>query len=234
MAGRARPRKRKKDFAFTGLITCSGCGGSVTADEKKGGRYIYYHCAAKCEAVKYIPEAKVSEQLGEAIRSIVMPAEVVDVVRRVLLESQQDQLQFHRDATQRLSQRKAKIGSYLDQAYTDRLEGVLALDEYSRRSTTWRDELVGVEREIERHDEAKRTYVDEGVQLIELAQVAHILYVSQPPHEQRRLLDVVVSNCVLEGTSVRYYLRKPWDILAEMEKEKKWRGGRDSNPRPPA
>jgi site-specific DNA recombinase len=35
--------RTKRDFAFTGLITCGHCGRLVVGEMKKG-KYIYYHC----------------------------------------------------------------------------------------------------------------------------------------------------------------------------------------------
>jgi len=46
--GRAKPKRH--EFAFTGLICCGACSGSVTAQEKHnryGYRYVYYHCTNK-------------------------------------------------------------------------------------------------------------------------------------------------------------------------------------------
>lgn len=45
-----RPRPRRHDFAFTGMIRCGVCGLAVTAEEKKnryGYRYTYYHCTRR-------------------------------------------------------------------------------------------------------------------------------------------------------------------------------------------
>jgi hypothetical protein len=46
--GRAKPKRH--DFAFTGLMRCGTCSGSITAEEKHnryGHRYVYYHCTHK-------------------------------------------------------------------------------------------------------------------------------------------------------------------------------------------
>ena len=67
-------------------------------------------------------------------------------------------------------------------------------------------------------------------QLLKLAQRADELYVSQSPHEQRRLLNVVVSNCTLKDGTVEYSLRKPFDLLAGISESNNWRRRRDSNP----
>jgi site-specific DNA recombinase len=115
---------------------------------------------------------------------------------------------------------------------------------FDRKSTEWRgeDRLL---RTIQQHQEANQTYFEEGVMLLELSRRAHALFEKQPASEKRRLLDFLLSNCKqLQAT-----FKQPFDILAEMSqvstKEnaagggsdgtfENWRGGRDSNPRPPA
>ncbi|MFA5386502.1 MAG: recombinase family protein [Candidatus Paceibacterota bacterium] len=47
---KGRPRPKKHQFAFTGLIRCGECGCMVTAEEKEnryGYHYTYYHCTWK-------------------------------------------------------------------------------------------------------------------------------------------------------------------------------------------
>jgi hypothetical protein len=48
------------------------------------------------------------------------------------------------------------------------------------------------------------------------------------------MLKQLLWNPQLEGTTVRYDLKKPFRILSEMRESGEWRGGRDSNSRPPA
>ncbi|MBI4817731.1 MAG: hypothetical protein HY791_15830 [Deltaproteobacteria bacterium] len=72
-----------------------------------------------------------------------------------------------------------------------------------------------MDRELALRANASHQYAVEGIKLLELAQRAYSLYESQPPREQRALLEIVLSNCVLEGISVRIYLRKPFDLMLD-------------------
>jgi hypothetical protein len=54
-------------------------------------------------------------------------------------------------------------------------------------------------RDLGAHQTANRSYAEEGVQLLELAQRAHVLFESQPATEKRKLLDFVLSNCTWKG-----------------------------------
>ena len=52
---------------------------------------------------------------------------------------------------------------------------------------SWREEQDRCLREIERHQAANKSYMDEGVRLLELAQNAQRLFEKQEPREKRRL-----------------------------------------------
>ncbi len=233
MGLRARPRETKHKFAFTGLILCSHCGASITAEIKKR-KYVYYRCARQCEAVTYVREQDIVIQLGDALRRIQVTQDVVDWTREALLSSHQDQTDFHRESVVRLVSRREKVTGYLDQAYTDRVEGRIADDLWLRRSDQWKCERDEINQQIASHEAAKTNYLESGVKLLELAQVAHSLYVSRNPEEQRQLINFVLSNCRMHGASVEYDWRKPFDLLADSGEIAMWRGGRDLNPRPPA
>ncbi len=231
---KSKPRKTKHSFAFTGMIKCGHCGSAITAEYKKGGRYIYYRCSAQCDNVVYLPEAKLAMQMGEALRRIELTSEIVTWTREGLLESRSEQAEYHEAALARLQARKTKLASYLDQAYVDRVEGRLSSETWLQRSTEWEAERAEVNRQLETHEKAQANYLAAGVKLIELAQVAHTLYVSRNPRQQRRLLDFVLSNCRLVDGTVRYDFRKPFSLMADVTDFQVWRGGRDLNPRPPA
>ncbi len=59
----------------------------------------------------------------------------------------------------------------------------------------WREEQECCLREIARHEAAEQSYMDEGVQILELARNAQSLFERLPAREKRRLLHFVLSNC---------------------------------------
>src|SRR5262249_60485559 len=86
---------------------------------------------------------------------------------------------------------------------------------FEKMSTQWRDEQNRCLREIERHQSADQSYLEEGVQLLELARNAQNLFERQEPREKRRLLNFVLSNCTWEDGKVVANFREPFDLLAE-------------------
>jgi hypothetical protein len=82
-------------------------------------------------------------------------------------------------------------------------------------SAEWRAEQNGCLREIERHESAEQSYMDEGVQILELARNAQRLFERQEPRQKRRLLNFVLSNCTWEDGEMVATFRQPFALLAE-------------------
>jgi site-specific DNA recombinase len=168
-------------------------------------------------------------------------------VREALHTSHVDEKREHEGAIERLQTEHRRLQSRLDAMYIDKLDGRVDATFYERMSTSWREEQSRCFREIERHQAANRSYMDEGVQLLELARNARRLFERQEPREKRRLLNFLVSNCSWKGGELTTTLRQPFDLLAEtalaLEKGKTaggianglsqiWLPGPDSNQRP--
>ena len=85
---------------------------------------------------------------------------------------------------------------------------------------------AAIMREITTHQTANRSYIEEGVQLLELAQRAHVLFESQPAGgKTSSLLNFVLSNSTWKDGELTAKYRQPFDILAVAVASEKQRGG---------
>ncbi|MGX5804298.1 recombinase family protein [Bradyrhizobium sp. Arg314] len=211
------------EFAFTGLMTCAECGCAVVAEIKKG-KYVYYHCTghadkgrggyADCRR-KYVREEVLDKTFGALLDKLHFDEEVLDWVREALKSSQADERREHEQAIQRCQAEYKRLGDRLQAMYLDKLDGRIDNAFYDRMSAQWRVEQTRLLREIERHGQAEESYMEDGVQLLELARKAGQLFVQQPPHEKKRLLNLVLSNCEWSQGEVRGAFRQPFDLLVE-------------------
>jgi hypothetical protein len=99
--------------------------------------------------------------------------------------------------------------------YLDKLDGRVDGAFFDKMSAEWRAEQNRCLREIERHESAEQSYMDEGVQILELARNAQRLFERQEPRQKRRLLNFVLSNCTWEDGEMVATFRQPFDLLAE-------------------
>ncbi|GAB2178308.1 hypothetical protein DLREEDagr8_38660 [Dongia sp. agr-C8] len=245
-------RRMTHDFAFSGLISCGKCGCSVVGEIKKQ-RYVYYHCtgyADKCQGNPatcrrhYVREEALEVKFTELLGRLRFDDEVLDWVREALLASHVDKRQEQEEAIARLQGEYDRLQRRLDAMYVDKLDGRVDAAFFDKMSAEWRAEQDRCLREIGRHQEADRSYMVEGVQILELARNAQNLFAKQEPREKRRLLNFVLSNCAWEDGKLEATFRQPFDLLAEttaiaagqaarnmanLTKSEIWLGDLDSN-----
>ena len=245
-------RRMTHDFAFSGLIACAKCGCSVVGEIKKQ-RYVYYHCtgyADKCHGKpascrrRYIREEVLEQQFTELLGRLRLDDEVLSWVREALHASHADERREHEEAVQRLQAEHKRLGDRINAMYLDKLDGRIGGDFYDQMAGQWREIQSRCLREIERHESAEQSYMDEGIQILELARDAQRLFERQEPREKRRLLVFVLSNCSWKDGEVIATFRQPFDLLAEstavaarpdaattanLAKSEIWLGDLDSN-----
>ena len=115
--------------------------------------------------------------------------------------------------------------------YLDKLDGRVDAAFFDRKAAEWRAEQDRLLRLIEEHQAANRTYLDEGVQLLELAHGAYELFQKREAREKRRLLNFLLSNCTWKGGGLQATFRQPFDMIAvsNVVNEKQKAAGGESN-----
>ena len=226
---------------------------AVRSSARSRRKYIYYHCtgyADKCRGEpatcrrKYVREEVLEQQFTNLLGRLSFDDEVLAWVREALQASHADQRREHRAAIERLRTEHKRLGEPISAMYIDKLDSMIGGEFYDKFASEWREEQLRLQREIDRHEAAEQSYMDEGVQILELARNAQSLFQRQEPGQKRRLLNFVLSNCFWEDGEVRATFRQPFDLLAqttaiaacyeaketaELEKSEIWLPGPDSN-----
>ena len=169
--------QQKHAWAFQGLLSCGHCGCAFVAEIKKQ-RYVYYHCTGNkggCPE-KYVREEEIARQFGEALRAIQLDEEVLSWIVTALKASHQDTKKYHDERVTALQKQYQKLQDRLDRMYIDKLDGSVSQDQFERMSETFRKEQSDLLRQIEKHQQANQTYLDEGIRLLELSQNVVSLY----------------------------------------------------------
>ncbi len=126
-----------------------------------------------------------------------------------------------------MHQRLTQLRGRLEQAYIDRLDGKITEEFWEAKSAEWQEEeqaLLASLRELEQAENPERAL--DRVRILELANKAHSLYVTQTPQE------MVLSNCAVDAVSVYPTYRKPFDMIFERVKTGEWWAWVDLNHRP--
>ena len=229
-----KPKYRKHDFAFAGLLRCAHDGCVVTTELQKK-KYVYYRCShgrGKCD-LPYMTEPEVSERLGELLKGIQVPESVAQAIVESIENDQgsanADRLRRLTDAQHRLSQ----LRSRMDRMYDDKLDNRIDEDFWLRKMADWRPEEHALQSAIEtlnRPVPENRALTVKRI--FELANKAHSLYLTRNHAERGELLKSVLLNCGTDGISLTPTFRKPFDVIFERAKNEEWSGREDLNLRP--
>jgi site-specific DNA recombinase len=141
--------------------------------------------------------------------------EVLEWVRDALHASHADERREHEEAIKRLESEAKRLNDRIHAMYIDKLDGLVDTAFFEKMSNQWREEQARCQREIERHRNADKSYLGEGIALLDLAGNAQKLFAKQEPREKRRLLNFLLSNCTWDDGEVVATFRQPFGMLAE-------------------
>jgi len=132
--------RNEHDFAFAGLLTCSECGCTVTAEIKKG-KYIYYHCTGwdkTCSQKSvYTRQEDIDKQFEEAIKRITVTEEHKNWIIDALKLSLADEKEYNEERISSLEAQAKKLRDRIEKLYMDKLDGVISESFWMQKDTQW-------------------------------------------------------------------------------------------------
>lgn len=229
---KTKGQRTVREFQFTGLMTCAKCGRAVTAEIKKG-TYIYYHCAnMKCEQRgKNVREEQIEAQIMEFLAGFKLDTEHLDWIVCALKDSLTTQKAFHSESVATQQAQLLKLQVKMEKIYEDKLENLITHEFWYRKHQDYQQEQQRLLRVLEEHKKGAASYLECGIEVIELAQRALESYKKRSNTERRRLLRFISSNYLLDGQEVRPVLNKAFEHIYNFCEFEKVRSGGDSNSR---
>jgi site-specific DNA recombinase len=223
-----------------GWLKCS-CGCRVIYDPKtkkikdsgETKTYHYYHCTngkKAHEKLENIQGEKIWEQFGGLMEKINISEEFAKDIADALNKTEKKahrvvelQIAEFNDKLKELDSRK---DSLVDLMLSKQIEKEL-FDQQLKRINSNRDSLVD---QLEAHQKSLTSALIETAKtVLELATSAKSLWISKSPQERRELLDLILSNPILDGLTVRFELKKPFAVLVGMKENVEWCTRQDSN-----
>src|SRR5450631_2426002 len=103
--------------------------------------------------------------------------------------------------------------------YLDRLDGKVEPTYYDRKHREWRREVEKIQTKMLKHSNADESYLDEGVQLLELVQHAVDTYKVLNLSDKGSFLKLVHSNSFWKDGVLKVEYRQPFDFIAKTNAE---------------
>ena len=221
-----RARGKTHAFAYTGLIRCGTCGGSVTAEDKTnrfGSRYVYYHCTHKkagtsCHA-KCIEEKQLEKQIVAFLRSVALDRSETDRALEAVEEARKDH-GAETNIKESLEQTLAGCARHMDNLTKLRFRELISDEEFVRqRMELNREEAVLKERmaKLETED-----WIEPSRNLFQFGNRAVFWLTHGTKAEKRLVLATVGSNLSLKAKQLSIDAAKPFLILEKRPSTPDW------------
>src|SRR5438876_3294352 len=86
----------------------------------------------------------------------------------------------------------------------------------------WTEDERQIQAALTRLEVPSSGRIVDAKRILELANRAYSLYLTQNPAEQAKLLRLVLLNCAVDGVNVRPTYRRPFDLIFQRAKNEQW------------
>lgn len=218
---KGKPRRKKRDFAFTGLIRCRECGSMVTAEEKVnryGSHYTYYHCTKKRRDTRCsqpcIRLEEVENQILQYLSHITLPDPFATWALKYLRKVSEKEMGARKDIRKSLQKALDQNQKQLDSLIQMRYRELVSDEEFLKQKRTLMREQYAL-REKMNHPENKTTWIETSERLFLFANQAVKKFKEGGPEVKRLILKTIGSNLYLKDKRVLIEAKKPFVILEE-------------------
>jgi site-specific DNA recombinase len=228
LIGRAYQARSKGNlFAYTGLIRCGACGGSVTAEHKTnryGTHYVYYHCTHKMAKVpcreKCLQEGQLEEQILGFLQSIYLDQEQVDEALAAVEEERKKEHGSDHGIRQSIERAMEACTRSLDNLTKLRYRELIQDEEFVRQ----RAELSREESKLKERLEHLNTerWIEPSRNLFFFSNRAVFWLTHGTAAEKRLILSTVGSNLFLRAKKLSIDAKKPFQLLQESRPISTW------------
>ncbi len=219
-----------KPFIFKGLIKCVYCGCMISTDRKKD-KYNYLFCSkykGSCDSIR-VREEEIVGQINDILKKIVIPEYVLEEMIKHLKESNESKEQFQKTQEVSIHSQYSRIQSRLSELLNMRLDKSITQDEYDKKAIELKEKQYKLSDKLRSLTEADEIYSMTLISLLNICSKAPELFESSKVEQKRQLINFLLSNLQLRGKKLEYTLKKPFDVLVDLDYRSNWLGREDSN-----
>ncbi len=183
---------------------------------QKSARY-KNHCGKNS-----INEKVAIEQVAEFFKKFKLPEKNLIEMKTYLKNSNYARMDYRHKEITRLQGAKTKEENRIKNLLDMRLDGDLEKETYDLKKGEFEERIKKIKTELESHDNADKQFFITIELLLDLAINAYELFKSSNLHQKRRLLQIVFSNFVLKDGSLCFSLKKPFDMMVDLDERPEW------------
>lgn len=212
-------RITRHPFLLRGLITCATSRRKATCALQKG-QYVYLMVRnpANQNKIIWVKEAAVIEQITAALRAFAMPQDVLTDVLDYIEKTDEQEKHLHRASAREYQAEQAQLTQKQSRLTDLLIDGNISKDIYEAKNKELqlrRQEIDAHLKRIAEPEPAKDNQHSLG-DIVTMLSKSSEIFASSKTEQKRQMLGFVFSNLQMEGTSLRYSLKKPFELLQQI------------------
>lgn len=225
--GRSRPSKH--EFAYSGLLTCGLCGGTLVPEvhtKPSGKRYVYYRCRARVEdnpcPNPCLPEATLEEQLIQDFRRLSLPQKAVSWIADNIRGQLEVTRSHHTAKREGLEQALRDAGREGDMLLTLKLRGQVDDETFERR----RLEILDRQARLRLHLDEPAASPDELMgrvqEVLDFSASLPQAFAEGDVVRRRQIVHAVCANPTVRERKALYQANEPFSFFEGQGLTRRW------------
>lgn len=218
-----------KEFAFRGLLTCRNTGKTISSYTKtktyingSKGEWTYLQACNKAGKTVLVREDKVISQVEEALKNLVIDTDTVEQITKHLRDINQTEQSYLVRRTEELKKEDQRIQRLLNGLMELLIDKAISRDEYDARRAELYVSKNQIDKELLANREGDDSFKDTMLLILEIITKAPRIFAGSDASEKRKIMNLVFSNLSLDGPTLYYSYRKPFQYVVEGIEKGKW------------
>lgn len=152
------------------------------------------------------------QQFMEMFGQLCFDDKIFKLIRQALQESHADEQREHDEAVAALQAEHKRLEKRINAMYTDKLDGRISTEFFDKMSEQLHEEQSQCLKNIELRQGAERSYMKDGIRLLDLAVNAESMFETQKIRSKRQLFKFLLSNSQLDGKNLVATFRNPFEM----------------------
>ncbi|MGH9420442.1 MAG: recombinase family protein [Thermoanaerobaculia bacterium] len=206
-------RTKLHEFLFRRMLHCGTCGRSLIASAKKGR--VYYRCSTiECPTTS-VREDRVDGEIRQLLGQITLTAEELSDISQQLTDRDKSGSELVASRRNAILDTLLIANARMTRLTDLLLDGKIDAAAHDERRSVLLVERQKLEQDLASLEDGGRQIVETTKQIVELARCPVFLYEMADSWNKRRLLEIVLSNCVVTGKMLEFSLREPFATIAK-------------------
>lgn len=214
-------------FVFRGLITCK-CGCAITPEHHKKGNkeYVYLRCSHQkgtCNQ-KLVNENTILEQLEKEIfHQIRISPTMHDLLKTSIIQTLEDEKKVNASVRKKVAEQINIIDSRLERLWECYLDRDIDKAKYKLEKQKYLEQKKDLNARAEKYSDISNGLKENVEKAIDFVANLSNLMKAASPDEKNMLLKRLLTNCVLDGETLKYEIKAPFDKLLSCSNYKNWK-----------